>query len=1023
MIGKSERRSVEFLTWEARGRGFQVWDFPVVPEPLFYPFPSHGFLDGLVGDDGRKPTLLSSFVRRLGDRLAPPAAPQGEPEERKERTPRTLCRDDLVELQAHLPASLKLDVASCVSFFGSIRACREPVAFEIVATAREITMEFVVHPDDESLFSSELESFFPDVAFVPVCGFLANTWGDVGQAPIAAVEFGLGKEFMIPLSSSRGDPFVGLIGALGEIGDDEVAVFQVIFSPVSSPWGKSILRSVSHADGSAYFINAPELLAGAREKVEEPLYAAVVRVAAKTQNYDRTLEILCNAGRTLGAYGSHRGNELIPLLNDGYPQEKHEEDVVRRQTHRSGMLLNASELAGFVHLPSSDVRAPRLRQKVRKTKAAPAIAATDAGLFLGTNEHLSVERRVTLSNEQRARHVHVIGASGTGKSTLLFNLIRQDIENGEGVSVVDPHGDLIDRVLGIIPEHRIDDVVLLDPSDEEHIVGFNILSAHSDWEKNLLAADLTSVFRRLSSSWGDQMNSVLSNALLAFMKSDRGGTLIELRRFLLEPAFRSEFLKSVSDPNVVYYWQKGFPQLGGNKSIGSVITRLDTFLSPESIRYMVAQRENRLDFGDIMNRGKIFLAKLSQGAIGKDNSHLLGSLIVAKLQSEAMARQRQAETARRYHWAYLDEFHDFLTPSLADSLSGVRKYRLGLVLGHQEMRQVERDPDVASALLSNAYTRVAFRVGDKDARTLEHGFAAFEAKDLQNLGTGEAICRVERSDFDFNLSIPMPEAVDEVVAASVRARVIENSRRKYATPRAQIQAALAPVEPHEGPEPVAVAAAKREKKEVPAGVAREPVVEKIPPVPAPEPAVRSAAEPVRSLDSGRGGAQHTAIQKRLKEAAEALGFRATVEKAILERAGSIDLALERSDMAIACEITISTTIDHEVGNVAKCVRAGWKNIAAIGVGPGKLVELREAVTMSLGADVASLVRYYLPDAFIEYLKDLPPPEPPVPEVRTVKGYKVKTTFPKLSPTEAEAKENAALRLMADMMRAQKRQTQ
>src|SRR5207249_9283822 len=165
--------------------------------------------------------------------------------------------------------------------------------------------------------------------------------------------------------------------------------------------------------------------------------------------------------------------------------------------------------------------------------------------------------------------------SGTGKTTLLYNLIRRDIENGQGLALLDPHGDLVDRILGVIPKERIADVVLVDPADEEYSIAFNILSAHSDLEKHLLASDLVSVFKRLSSSWGDQMGSVLQNAILAFLESTRGGTLLELRRFLIEPAFRADFLKTVQDSEVLYYWQKAFPQLTGNKSIGPILTRME----------------------------------------------------------------------------------------------------------------------------------------------------------------------------------------------------------------------------------------------------------------------------------------------------------------------------------------------------------------------------------------------------------------------------------------------------------------
>src|SRR6185436_8553756 len=388
------------------------------------------------------------------------------------------------------------------------------------------------------------------------------------------------------------------------------------------------------------------------------------------------------------------------------------------------------------------------------------------------------------------RHAHIVGASGTGKSTLLFNLIRQDIENGQGVAVLDPHGDLIDKILGIIPPERIADVVLVDPADDEYVIGFNILSAHSELEKTLLASDLVSVFQRLSTSWGDQMQSVLQNAILAFLESDRKGTLADLRRFLIEPDFRREFLTSVQDTNVLYYWQKGFHHLGGNKSIGPILTRLEMFLARKPIFYMVSQAENRLDFGEIMDTGKIFLAKLPEGLLGKENSYLLGTLLVGKFHQLAMSRQAQQMAARRDFWIYADEFQNFITPSMAEILSGARKYRIGLTLAHHELHQLHRSPDVASAVMSHPFTRIVFRVGDDDARKLAEGFSSFEARDLKNLETGQAICRVERSDYDFNLTVPLPEESDPDEAASRRQEAITSSRKKYGTLRAEIEANL-----------------------------------------------------------------------------------------------------------------------------------------------------------------------------------------------------------------------------------------
>lgn len=595
--------------------------------------------------------------------------------------------------------------------------------------------------------------------------------------------------------------------------------------------------------------------------------------------------------------------------------------------------------------------------------------------------------------------MHVIGASGTGKSTFLFNLIRQDVESGRGLAVLDPHGDLIDAILGVIPQGRVKDVILLDPADEEYVIGFNILSAHSDLERNLLAADLVSVFRRLSSSWGDQMGSVLQNAIMAFLESATGGTLVDLQRFLIEPRFREDVLRSVRDPAISYYWRKAFPQLGGNRSIGSILTRLEMFLSPKAIRRMVSVKENNLDFGSIMDGGKILLAKLSQGAIGPENPYLLGSLLVAKIHQAAMSRQRQESKERRDFFLYVDECHHFLTASMAEILTDARKYRLGLTLCHQELRQVSRDSDVGSALLANAHTRVVFRVGDEDAREFAKGFSYFDAADISNLGKGEAICRVEKAANDFNLMVRLPTMPSEAERKERWDEVRRASRAAYAVPCAKVEEAWVEAE-----------TPKDEEAEKPAPPSV--VSEKKPPA-APK---KEKPEAVAPAELGRGGVQHKAIQDRIKAEAEALGFRVVVEKQILDGAGSVDLLVERDGEAIACEVSITTTLDHEVGNVSKCLKAGFTDIVLLSVEEEKLEKLKAAVTNSLGAEKAAAVRFLLPDEFISALKAMKPKEVVPEEPPPRGGRRVKRSYVPLSPEEAKLREEQALRLMAEMMK-------
>ena len=608
---------------------------------------------------------------------------------------------------------------------------------------------------------------------------------------------------------------------------------------------------------------------------------------------------------------------------------------------------------------------------------------------------------------------------------MLLNLIRQDIANGEGVAVLDPHGDLVDAILGTIPQERIDDVILLDPSDEQFPVGFNILAAHSDFERSLLASDLTSIFRRLSTSWGDQMESVLRNAILAFLESSRGGTLGDLRRFMLDAAFRKEFLTTVTDPEIVFYWQRAFPQLAGEKSIGPVSTRLDEFLARKPIRYMVSQDANRIDFADILDRGRILLVRLPQGLIGRENTALLGSLVTAKLQMAAMSRQRMPAAQRRDFWCYMDEFQNFITPSMAEILAGARKYRLGLILAHQELRHLDADRDVASAVLSNCYTRVVFKVGDADARALESGFTHFEARDLMNLSVGEAVCRVERSDHDFNLSIPNSPPFESASSETTEA-VIASSRAKYARPRSEVEAELLR-KWQTTAEPTARSAKLSELPPMPAPLApvspaiSEPPTKSPPPVASETPSIVSEPaeipEPKAPTEIGRGKILHRDTQRRIKMVAEEIGFRATMEAQV--GSGSVDLLLERDDHRIAVEFSSTTGVTHETQNILKCVVGDFTHIAFLSAEPRKLVQVAAMLRGRIAEPLFARLGFYEVETFLDYLRALPKPSAAAvspaakskkPSERKMMGWTVTTETREQTPEEeAEAK--------AEMLRA------
>ncbi len=1010
--------SVELLTeqfyrWERRGRGWQVWDYPVSPEPPFSPFHFH-WVPPLRPelDDGRRPTLLSRLTDRIVGALSSAGSNGGDHDlpvlELEEPSPDEAAGDGrLAELRVSMSAEADVSPEQMEQLLLALPRLSRPMSFEVVGSLEAISVQLACAAADRPLLLQQLKAYFSEAVVQGDDGRLEKSWL-AGGGHSVVVEFGLSEEFMLPLRVLRRfsvDPLTGIGAALSDLEPGEAGVLQVLVEPVRHPWAESIMRAVLDERGSPFFLDAPGITALAKEKVSRPLFACVVRVAGRSPSPERAMLIARSVGWALNTLANPPANRLIPLANDDYPDNVHERDLLRRLTHRSGMILSSAELVSLVHPPSASVRIEKLVREAGRTRAAPAIA-TGQPYVLGLNAHAGKSAEVSLSEDQRSRHLYVIGASGTGKSTLLLNLVLQDLKARRGLALFDPHGDLVDEILRRMPPDRLDDVVLLDPADAEYPIGFNILEAHSELERTLLASDLVSVFRRLSTSWGDQMTSVLGNAILAFLESERGGTLVDLRRFLVEKDYRAEFLKTVKDPEVVYYWQKEFPLLAG-KPQAPLLTRLDIFLRPKTIRYMVAQQQSKLDLRRLMDEGRVLLARLSQGAIGEENAYLLGTLLVSKLHQLAMSRQEIAAAERRPFYLYVDEFHNFVTPSMESILSGARKYRLGLVLAHQDLKQVQsRSAEVLNAILTNPYARICFRVGDQDAKTLADGFAHFGACDLQSLSTGQAIMRVERSEYDFNLATPLLPALAPDEGQDLRERIAVHSRTTFGRPRTEIEELLRRPgeEPEERSEPV--------RRPTPPPTVRQPEFP-VPPSAATleQPPLEVQTEP---STAGRGGRQHKYLQTLVSRWAEANGWRAVIEERILDGLGSVDVALRKGERSVACEIGVTTSPEHEVENVQKCLTAGFGRVLVVSVEKRTLGRIRSLADSVLTKVQAACVGYSTSDKLMDLLDAIEAES--LASEQTVRGYKVKVRFKPTKPEEREEKRGAVGAVIAKAIR-------
>lgn len=924
----------EFNTFEAAMRGQGVWPHRVPLEPPFRPFLAlqRTRADDVI-DDGRKPGVW----RRVRSSFAHVALPsESKPEPLEVRPPEA---PDIAELRLLAPASMVVKGEIATRLIASVAKVGDRIGFEVIGTSEDVSVQLACAERLKRGAANSLRAYCPEVKVREEMGSLAEAWqaaGDYFASCCLVPEERVFRSLRIERKLDT-DPLIEIVGRLDDLGEGELGLVQILFEPARARWGDELLGLVKAID------DADRVLPLIQEKFSEPLLAVVIRVAALARDANRSRDIATSLAGAVQAVTRSEANELTLVASGADEIDAEALDILDRESRRSGMLMSLSELATLVHVPSASVRSSRLLRQSGRTKATPAIAIGHP-LILGTNEHDGDIRIVSLSPDQRVRHVYTIGASGTGKSTLLLSMAAQDIAAGNGFAVLDPHGDLVEDILARIPSERARDVVLFDPADEEFPVGFNILSAHSELERTLLASDLVSVFRRLSTTFGDVMVNVLGNAVLAFLESSEGGTLIDLRDFLIDPAFRARVLRTVQDREVISYWQREFPLLKGVPH-APVLTRLNTFLRPKLVRRMVAQKEDRLDFRRIIDSRTILLAKLSQGAIGEENAHLLGSLLVSKVSQAAMSRQNIEQTKREPYVLYIDEFHHFVTPSIASILSGARKYGLGLVLAHQESRQLRsKSEEVASAVLGNAATRVVFRVGENDAKSLADGFSFFEPKDLQSLDVGQAIARIERADFDFNLSTQRLEPIDSQVAAERRSKVVAASRSRYASRREDVDAVLDEVV--DLPDPFDRTNAQSGHPKRSKGGSDQVVKD-------------SGALP------GRGGHEHKHLQDLVKKLAEDRGFTVSLEKMVLDGHGHIDALLERDGTRIGCEISVSTRPDHELRNLTKCLAAGVDFAVLIAVEDRTLVEARRLVEVS-----DERLRFLAPHAFVTFLDEV-----------------------------------------------------
>jgi hypothetical protein len=694
----------------------------------------------------------------------------------------------------------------------ALGSAKDPIAFEIFGIGKSsypnsgqprIETRFAVSKVDTPLLEAQLHNLYPRSAVEPrTYGFSqaglewkARLCGESCQEDllwIAPLYLAAPYCFAIRnFPKLANDPLSTAVAVMDELRGDEWALIQVLFCRAKHSWAENLRLACEDPYRSQHFL-IPDLDQRLfNEKLSAPLYAASIILAANTPR------ALAGLGSWVHQYqGTHNRLAIRDEAawarqwpDNRFPDLTYWRKAIgAREPLVPGMIFNASELASIVHLPSPGIPSERLLRVTTQTRQPPKPVLEAPLVVIGQNVHRGQIHQVAIPPEIRARHCYIAGASGTGKSTLLLNLILQDIAAGHGAGLLDPHGDLVKAVLRRIPETRIDDVVLFDAADKEYPFALNILEAHNEEERQRIVAEtLMALERYFPASWGPRLEHILRYTLLTVLHAVSGATLADVELMLTDVEYRNAVLEKTTDLDLRRFWTHQFKHYPGNAS-DPVLNKLSRFLLNHHVRNIVCQRRAAINFDWLLNDGKILLVNLSAGQLTEKVAGVLGSFLVTKIISAAFRRGKLPESERRPWYLFVDEFQNFMDLSIGfeQILAEARKYRLVLAgLANQYVGQLSQG--VRQAIFGNVGSFIVFRLGVEDAQAAAKELDVFTATDILNLEVGQAIARVGGSSMSFNLrTFREPPAPTQDPTQSV----IALARQRYARPRNEVEAEL-----------------------------------------------------------------------------------------------------------------------------------------------------------------------------------------------------------------------------------------
>lgn len=651
-------------------------------------------------------------------------------------------------------------------------------------------------------------------------------------------EFTLKKDFVYPIATyqeSKRDAARALLNALSAASRDDGIAIQVLLRPAHEGWTRHAIEAVEkikkyksqhHGKSSGAFGGMSGIMAalwkppgqhteatteerqltsqltsleqGAVESIEEktryPGYEVLVRVVVSSGTVGQAQVLLKNVVASFALFDSATNNGFK------FAVAKNIEELVTAYIFRffpqavNHNILNSVELATLFHLPDQNsIPTSQVERQLAKQVDGPT-QVMDEGFLLGYNEFRGNKKQIRLSTNDRRRHTYIIGQTGTGKSVLLENLAYQDMLDGKGFAFIDPHGDSAERLLGMVPKERVEDVIYFDPADLDNPIGLNLFEFESNDQRDFLVQEAIAMLYRLydpghTGIIGPRFETWFRNAALTIMSDPAGSSFIDVQQVFIDQAFADEKLKHVTIQSVLDFWNKEMAQTSeASKSemLGWFTSKFGAFLSNDMMRNIIGQTKSGFNMREIMDNKKILLVNVSKGRMGELNSQLVGMIFVMKFQAAAMGRADMPEADRQDFALYVDEFQNFATDSFESILSEARKYRLNLVLANQFLTQLT--DKIREAIIGNIGTVISGRIGITDAEILVKKFApTFDAEDLTKLPNYQTIAsvminNVPSAAFSMSLVPPMGNSNQQLIDALKKL-----SSAKHGRPRAQVE--------------------------------------------------------------------------------------------------------------------------------------------------------------------------------------------------------------------------------------------